>query len=78
LFDMNIVWSNCELEGTLEGRDRRSGIMRWSASHVDLLFGSNIELRAIAEVYASNDSRSKFIKDFGRAWSKVMNLGLAS
>ncbi len=78
LFDMNIVWSNCELEGTLEGRDRRSGIMRWSASHVDLLFGSNSELRAIAEVYASNDSRSKFIKDFGRAWSKVMNLGLAS
>jgi catalase-peroxidase len=57
-----------------EGRDRKTGEIKWMATRVDLLFGSNSQLRAIAEVYAQNDSKEKFVKDFVAAWNKVMNL----
>ena len=75
LLDMNIQWtpkngSNEEFEG----RERKSGNMRWTATRVDLIFGSNSELRALAEVYASNDAKTKFIDDFVSTWDKVMSL----
>ena len=57
-----------------EGRDRKTGNLKWTGSRVDLIFGSNSELRALAEVYGSEDSNEKFIKDFVAAWTKVMNL----
>ena len=57
-----------------EGRDRATGKAKWTATRVDLLFGSHSQLRAIAEVYASNDSKEAFVKDFAAAWNKVMNL----
>ena len=60
---------------TFEGRDLASGELKWSASRVDLVFGSNSELRAIAEVHASDDAKEKFVDDFVAAWVKVMNLG---
>ena len=56
------------------GTDRKTGEPKWSATRVDLIFGSHSQLRAIAEVYAQNDSKEKFVKDFVAAWSKVMNL----
>ena len=56
------------------GRDRKSNNVRWTASRVDLIFGSNSQLRAIAEVYAQEDSKSQFVNDFVAAWTKVMNL----
>jgi catalase-peroxidase len=56
------------------GRDRRTGEVRWTASRVDLVFGANAELRAVAEVYAGDDAREKFVHDFVAAWDKVMNL----
>jgi catalase-peroxidase len=58
----------------LEGKDRATGELKWTATVVDLVFGSNSQLRAVAEVYATNDSKEKFVKDFVAAWSKVMNL----
>jgi catalase-peroxidase len=58
----------------LEGRDRQSGAPKWSATAVDLVFGSNSQLRAIAEVYGSADAQRKFLDDFVAAWTKVMNL----
>ena len=61
-------------EKVFEGRDRRSGDLRWTATRADLIFGSNSELRAIAEVYAQNDAKEKFVDDFIAAWTKVMNL----
>ncbi len=73
LLDMSTVWSKAETEGLYEGRDRASGQLKWTATPVDLIFGSNSELRAVAEVYAANDAREKFIKDFVGAWDKVMN-----
>jgi catalase-peroxidase len=57
-----------------EGRDRKTGELKWTGTRVDLIFGSNSQLRAIAEVYGSADSKEKFVKDFVAAWSKVMNL----
>jgi catalase-peroxidase len=57
-----------------EGRDRATGERKWTATRVDLIFGSNSELRALAEVYACEDSREKFVDDFVAAWNKVMNL----
>jgi catalase-peroxidase len=57
-----------------EGRDRATGKTRWTATRVDLLFGSNSQLRALAEVYASNDAKEAFVKDFAAAWNKLMNL----
>jgi catalase-peroxidase len=57
-----------------EGRDRATGEVKWTATAVDLVFGSNSQLRGIAEVYASDDSKEKFVRDFVAAWDKVMNL----
>ena len=61
-------------EDTFEGRDADTGEVRWTGTRVDLVFGSNSELRALAEVYASDDAREKFVRDFAAAWVKVMNL----
>ena len=57
-----------------EGHDRKTGKLKWTASRADLIFGSNSELRSLAEVYGSSDAQEKFIKDFISAWNKVMNL----
>jgi catalase-peroxidase len=72
LLDMGTVWTPAG--GHYEGRDRQSGQTRWTATRVDLVFGSNSVLRALAEVYASADANEKFVKDFIAAWTKVMNL----
>ena len=61
-------------DGIYEGRDRGTGKLKWTATPVDLIFGSNSELRAVAEVYAADDAREKFVRDFVKAWTKVMNL----
>ena len=75
LLDMSTKWAKSEAaEGVYEGRDRGTGDLKWTASSVDLIFGSNSELRAVAEVYASDDGVEKFVKDFVDAWAKVMNL----
>jgi catalase-peroxidase len=75
LLDMATQWQpSATVEGVLEGRDRASGTLRWTATRVDLVFGSNSQLRAIAEVYASDDAKAAFVRDFVQAWSKVMNL----
>jgi catalase-peroxidase len=74
LLDMNIEWRPSSTEGIYEGRDRASGLVRWTGTRIDLVFGSNSELRALAEVYACDDNRQKFVKDFVAAWNKVMNL----
>ena len=74
LLDMNTKWEPSSAEGVYEGRDRASGKTRWTATRVDLVFGSNSQLRALAEVYASNDAKEAFVKDFAAAWNKVMNL----
>ena len=76
LLDMNTKWQpgTNGNGGAYEGRDRMTGELKWTATRVDLLFGSNSQLRAIAEVYACNDSTEKFVHDFITAWSKVMNL----
>jgi catalase-peroxidase len=79
LLDMNTTWqpsSSVEgvSQGLYEGRDRKTNKVKWTAARVDLLFGSHSQLRALAEVYASNDSKAAFVKDFAAAWNKVMNL----
>jgi len=74
LLDMSTVWSKSADAGLYEGRDRKSGQVKWTATPVDLLFGSNSELRAVAEHYAGSDAHEKFVKDFVKAWSKVMDL----
>jgi catalase-peroxidase len=75
LLDMATVWSaTSKDEEEFEGRDRQSGKVKWTATRVDLIFGSNSELRALAEVYAAADAQEKFVRDFVAAWSKVMNL----
>ena len=74
LLDLDTVWSPTGDGSTFEGRDRGSGELRWSASRVDLVIGSNAQLRAIAEVYASADGHAKFLRDFVTAWDKVMTL----
>ena len=74
LLDMSTKWNKSATEGLYEGHDRKSGQLRWMATPVDLLFGSNSELRAVAEVYASADGKEKFARDFAKAWTKVMNL----
>ncbi len=73
LLDMNTKWQKSS-EGVLEGRDRKTGELKWTGTVVDLVFGSNSQLRAIAEVYACGDSQDAFVKDFVAAWNKVMNL----
>ena len=75
LLDMSTQWQkSATTEGLYEGRDRKTNQPRWTATPVDLVFGSNSELRAVSEVYASSDAKEKLVKDFARAWTKVMNL----
>ena len=74
LLDMGTVWQVSTTEHVYEGRDRESGEIRWTGTAVDLVFGSNSQLRAIAEVYGSEDAHRTFVEDFVAAWNKVMNL----
>ena len=75
LLDMGTTWKEVtKSQGVFEGKDRKTGDLKWVGTRVDLIFGSNTELRAIAEVYACSDSKKKFVNDFVAAWSKVMNL----
>jgi catalase-peroxidase len=74
LLDMNTKWAKSATEGVLEGQDRATGQTKWKATVADLVFGSNSQLRALAEVYGSSDSEKKFVEDFAAAWTKVMNL----
>lgn len=75
LLDLGTTWkSSTNSQSVFEGHSRKTGTLQWTATRVDLIFGSNSELRAIAEVYATKDSQDKFIKDFIKAWDKVMNL----
>jgi catalase-peroxidase len=75
LLDMSTKWAkSAKSEGLYEGTDRKTGKVKWTATPVDLIFGSNSELRAIAEVYAANDGQDKFVRDFIKAWNKVMTL----
>jgi catalase-peroxidase len=73
LLDMNTQWQPNGSDGVYEGRDRKTNQVKWTGTRVDLIFGSHSQLRAFAEVYASADSKEKFVKDFAAAWSKVMN-----
>ena len=73
LLDMSTEWQPAS-EGVYEGRDRKTGEMKWTGTRVDLVFGSNSQLRALAEVYACADAGEKFVRDFVAAWTKVMNL----
>ncbi|MGB5261337.1 MAG: catalase/peroxidase HPI [Gammaproteobacteria bacterium] len=74
LLDMSTKWAPSKSEGVYEGRDRDSGKLKWTATPVDLIFGSNSELRAVAEAYAANDGEEDFVRDFVEAWTRVMNL----
>jgi catalase-peroxidase len=75
LLDLGTTWkATSEAQETFEGRDRKTGAVKWTGTRADLIFGSNSELRAIAEVYGCADSQEKFVKDFVAAWNKVMNL----
>jgi len=75
LLDMSYSWNKAaSSDGIYEGHNRKSGALKWKATPVDLVFGSNSELRAVAEVYASSDGQEKFVKDFVKAWTKVMSL----
>ncbi len=74
LLDMSTEWKKSKTEGVFEGRDRATGKLTWTGTGVDLAFGSNSQLRALAEVYACADSKEKFVRDFVAAWDKVMNL----
>jgi catalase-peroxidase len=75
LLDMGTQWQpSATAAGVLEGRDRRSGLLKWTGTQVDLVFGSNAQLRALVEVYAGADGQEKFVQDFAAAWGKVMHL----
>ncbi|MGD6934203.1 MAG: catalase/peroxidase HPI [Candidatus Bathyarchaeia archaeon] len=75
LLDMNTVWKpTAEDADVFEGRDRKTGELKWTGTRIDLIFGSNAQLRALAEVYACKDAQEKFLNDFTAAWAKVMNL----
>ena len=75
LLDMGTVWSaSATNPAVLEGRDRASGALKWTGTVVDLVFGSNAQLRALAEVYASSDGQAALVRDFAAAWAKVMDL----
>jgi catalase-peroxidase len=74
LLDMGTKWTKATDAGVLEGRDRQTGALKWTGTVVDLVFGSNSQLRALAEVYATDDAQAKFVRDFVAAWTKVMNL----
>ncbi|MGQ5525383.1 catalase/peroxidase HPI [Chitinimonas sp. PSY-7] len=73
LLDMGTTWQRSGTSGVLEGRDRKTGAVKWTGTVVDLVFGSNSQFRALAEVYASRDAQQRFVKDFVAAWTKVMN-----
>src|SRR5213078_1487695 len=73
LLDMSTEWKAAG-DNMYEGRDRATGNVKWTATAVDLIFGSNSQLRALAEVYACDDAKEKFVRDFVAAWNKVMNL----
>ena len=72
LLDMGTVWSPAG-DNAYEGRDRKTNALKWTATRVDLIFGSHAQLRAFAEVYGSSDAKETFVKDFVKAWTKVMN-----
>ncbi len=75
LLDFGTTWkASSESQDIFEGRNRKTGELKWTGTRVDLIFGSNSELRALAEVYGCTDSQEKFVKDFVKAWDKVMNL----
>ena len=75
LLDMSTVWTaTSEAQDSFDGRDRKTGAVKWTATRVDLVFGSNSQLRALAEVYAQSDAKEKFVRDFVAAWNKTMNL----
>jgi len=74
LLDMRTKWHPTDKPGVYEGKDRTTGAKKWTGARVDLIFGSNSQLRALAEVYACDDSKETFVKDFARTWTKVMNL----
>jgi len=74
MVDYNTKWSQSENQNVFFGHDRKTGELKWTGTRADLIFGSNSELRAIAEVYASADAKDKFVNDFVAAWAKVMNL----
>jgi len=74
LLDMKTEWKKSATDGVYEGRDRKTGEVRWTGTVADLVFGSNSQLRALAEVYASGDGKAAFVRDFVAAWAKVMNL----
>ena len=74
LLDMSTRWTKAQTDGLYEGRDRKTDEIKWTATPVDLIFGSNAELRAVAEVYAQSDGKEKFVHDFVKAWTKVTNL----
>jgi len=75
LLDMGTEWKpTSDAKDVFEGRDRKTGQVKWTGTRVDLVFGSNSQLRALAEVYGSSDAQAKFVKDFVAAWSKVMDL----
>ena len=71
---MSTKWSPAKTAGIYEGRDRKTSNLKWTATPVDLIFGSNSELRAVAEVYAESDGKERFVRDFVKAWAKVTNL----
>ncbi|OAF08946.1 MULTISPECIES: catalase/peroxidase HPI [Bradyrhizobium] len=74
LLDMSTQWAQAGADGTYEGRDRKTNAVKWTGTRADLIFGSHSQLRAFAEVYASSDAKQQFVKDFAKAWTKVMNL----
>ena len=75
LLDMGTEWKAVsDAKGVFEGCDRKTGQVKWTGTRVDLVFGSNSQLRALAEVYGSSDAQAKFVQDFAAAWNKVMNL----
>jgi len=75
LLELGTQWKPVSEAGELfEGRDRKTGALKWTGTRVDLVFGSNSQLRALAEVYGSADAEKKFVQDFVAAWNKVMNL----
>ena len=75
LLDMSTEWKAVSKNADVfEGRDRKTGELKWTGTRVDLVFGSNSQLRALAEVYGSSDAQKKFVQDFVAAWNKVMNL----
>jgi catalase-peroxidase len=77
LLDMSTQWAPAQTAGLYEGRDRATGAVKWTATPVDLVFGAQSELRAVAEAYAADDAREQFVRDFVKAWAKVMDLDRA-